>query len=84
MYQNPAPIIPYLKELNKPIAFHITLTPYGKDIEPGINDKKKIIESIKEVSKIVGIDNNILIHNPKSSLQIGELEIDDIIKERRY
>ena len=49
--KNPLPIIPYLKEINKPILFHITLTPYKKDIEPNVIDKTKIIEGIKEISK---------------------------------
>ncbi len=62
--KNPLPIIPYLKEINKPIVFHVTLTPYGKDIEPGIIDKTKVIEGIKEVSKTVGIDNIAVRYDP--------------------
>ena len=62
--KNPLPIIPYLKEIDKPIVFHVTLTPYMSDIEPNVIDKKKIIEGIKEVSKIVGIDNIYVRYDP--------------------
>ena len=62
--KNPLPIIPYLKEIDKPILFHVTLTPYLKDIEPNVIDKKKIIEGIKEVSNIVGIDNVYVRYDP--------------------
>ena len=62
--KNPLPIISYLKEIDKPIVFHVTLTPYMSDIEPNVIDKKKIIEGIKEVSKIVGIDNIYVRYDP--------------------
>ena len=62
--KNPLPIIPYLKEINKPILFHVTLTPYLKDIEPNVIDKHKIIQSIKEISKIIGIDNVYVRYDP--------------------
>ena len=41
--KNPIPIIDRLKEIDKPILFHITLTPYKKDIEPNVPPKGKII-----------------------------------------
>ena len=62
--KNPRPIIKYLTELNKPIIFHITLTPYLKDIEPNVPDKKEIIKDIKEISKIIGIDNTVVRYDP--------------------
>ncbi len=62
--KNPLPIIPYLKEIDKPILFHVTLTPYMSDIEPNVIDKKKIIEGIKKVSEIVGIDNLYVRYDP--------------------
>ena len=40
--KNPIPIIPYLKEITKPIIFHVTLTPYQKDIEPNVPNKSSI------------------------------------------
>ena len=62
--KNPIPIIPYLKEINKPILFHVTLTSYNKDIEPNVPDKKKVIEAIKEISKVIGIDNIYIRYDP--------------------
>ena len=62
--KNPLPIIPYLKEITHPILFHVTLTPYLSDIEPNVIDKKKIIEGIKKVSEIVGIDNIYVRYDP--------------------
>ena len=62
--KNPLPIIHYLKEIKKPILFHITLTSYNKDIEPGVIDKKRVIEGIKEVSKIIGVENVVVRYDP--------------------
>lgn len=62
--KNPIPIIQYLKEIKKPILFHITLTPYQKDIEENVPDKSNIIKAIKRVSKIVGIDHLYIRYDP--------------------
>lgn len=62
--KNPIPIEDKLKEIDKPILFHITLTPYKKDIEPYVPSKKEIIKSIKRISKIVGIDNLYIRYDP--------------------
>ncbi len=62
--KNPIPIVDKLKYINKPILFHITLTPYKKDIEPNVPNKKYIINSIKEISKIIGIDNIYIRYDP--------------------
>ena len=62
--KNPHPIIPYLKEITKPILFHVTLTSYDKDIEPNVPDKKKIIEDIKRISNLIGIDNIHVRYDP--------------------
>ena len=62
--KNPIPILPYLKEINIPILFHVTLTPYHTDIEPNVPDKNKIVNAIKEISKIIGIDNIYVRYDP--------------------
>ena len=51
--KNPKPIIPFLKYIKQPIIFHITITPYKKDIEPYVPIKKEVINSVKEISKII-------------------------------
>ena len=62
--KNPIPIVNYLKKITKPIIFHITLTLYNKDIEPNVPNKKQIIESIKQISNIIGIDNIYIRYDP--------------------
>ena len=62
--KNPLPIIKYLKEIDKPILFHITLTPYKEDIEHNVISKREIINGIKEISKIIGSDNTYIRYDP--------------------
>lgn len=62
--KNPLPIIPYLSMFDKPILFHVTLTPYKKEIEPNVTDKSKVIDGIKEISKIIGSDNVVVRYDP--------------------
>jgi DNA repair photolyase len=62
--KNPIPIIKHLKEIDKPILFHITLTPYKQDIEPNVPNKKEIIEAIKKISSIIGIDRISVRYDP--------------------
>ena len=62
--KNPLPILPYLERIEKPKIFHITLTPYLKDIEPNLPPKTEIIEGIKRVSQIVGKDKTYVRYDP--------------------
>lgn len=62
--KNPIPILDYLKEIDKPILFHVTLTPYKKDIAPNVPDKTLVIEAIKRLSQIVEIDNLYVRYDP--------------------
>ena len=62
--KNPLPIIPYLKEIDKPILFHVTLTPYDTDIEPNVIPKGRIIDAIKKISYILGSDNVVVRYDP--------------------
>lgn len=61
--KNPLPILDKLKEIDKRILFHVTLTPYKEDIEPNVS-KKEIIEGIKKLSSIVGIENVYIRYDP--------------------
>lgn len=55
--KNPIPMLKYIDELSKFNQFwFITITPYGKDIEPNVPDKDKIIEAFKQLSNMVGKD----------------------------
>ena len=62
--KNPMPILDKLKVIKKKVYFHVTLTPYKKDIEPNIPPKKDIIEAIKKLSKIIGKDNLVIRYDP--------------------
>lgn len=62
--KNPYPIIDKIKDIPKKVYFHVTLTPYKDEIEPGVPDKKEIIESIRKLSKIVGKENVVVRYDP--------------------
>ena len=62
--KNPLSIIDRIKEIDKPIIFHVTLTPYKKDIEPYVIDKRLVIEGIKRLSGILGSDNVVVRYDP--------------------
>ena len=62
--KNPIPIVDYLKNIKQPILFHITLTPYKKDIEPNVPPKGEIIEAIKKISETIGSENTYVRYDP--------------------
>ena len=56
--KNPEPMLKYLNELDKYRQYwFITITPYGKDIEPNVPSKKSVIESFKKLSEHIGVDS---------------------------
>lgn len=56
--KNPAPMLPYM-EILKPYGqyWFVTITPYGKDIEPNVPEKEKVMNDFKRLSDIVGMDS---------------------------
>lgn len=56
--KNPAPMLPYMNVL-KPYGqyWFVTITPYGRDIEPNVPDKEKVMDDFKKLSDIVGADS---------------------------
>lgn len=62
--KNPLPILDHLNEIKIPIVFHITITPYKKDIEPNVIDKKLIIAAVKKISSIVGKEYTVVRYDP--------------------
>lgn len=62
--KNPLPMIDKLDILKVPVLFHVTITPYGKDVEPNIPDKRLIIEGVKKLSLVLGIDNVVVRYDP--------------------
>lgn len=55
--KNPAPMFHYM-DLLSPYGqyWYVTITPYGRDIEPHVPDKHKILEDFKRLSDMVGIN----------------------------
>ena len=55
--KNPAPMFPYMELLRDYGQFwYVTLTSYGRDIEPNVPDKHRLIEDFKRLSDIVGTE----------------------------
>ena len=63
--KNPAPMLGQM-ELLKPFRqlWYVTLTPYGKDIEPNVPDKHEVIRTIRELSQLIGSDALIWRYDP--------------------
>ena len=63
--KNPAPIISRLPELDEYMYyFQFTLTPYGKDIEPNIPEKSRVLAVFKRLSEMIGPDRVIWRYDP--------------------
>ena len=62
--KNPRPILPFLKNIKKPILFHVTLTPYHTNIEENVPDKNEIIKDILQLSNILGSENVVVRYDP--------------------
>lgn len=64
--KNPAPMLPYLDEYHRYMYyFQFTLTGYGKDIEPGLPDKRRIlIPAFCELADRIGRDRVIWRYDP--------------------
>ena len=56
--KNPLPMLPFLDEL-KPYGqyWFVTITPYGREIEPNVPDKETVMEGFKKLSDVVGVDS---------------------------
>lgn len=62
--KNPISILDKINKINKPILFHVTVTPYNKDIEPYVPSKKEIIDAVKKLSNIIGKENLCIRYDP--------------------
>lgn len=65
--KNSLPIHKYLKDIDNmgyKYYFQYTITPYKKDMEENLLDKKIIINSFKELSTLIGKDKVILRYDP--------------------
>lgn len=54
--KNPEPMFKRLEEISRFNQFwFVTITPYGKEIEPNVPDKSRVMESFKQLSETVGM-----------------------------
>ena len=56
--KNPAPMLAHM-DILKPYGqyWFVTITPYGKDVEPNVPGKEQVMEDFKKLSDIVGVDS---------------------------
>lgn len=55
--KDPGPLLPYLDELEAHgfrFCFQLTLTPYGREIEPGLRGKREILADVRRLGERVG------------------------------
>ncbi len=63
--KNPAPMFPYLDLLDSyGQIWHVTITPYGRDIEPNVPDKHKILKDFVQLSERVGSRRMVWRYDP--------------------
>lgn len=56
--KNPSPMLDKMDHLTPYGQYwFVTITPYGKDIEPNVPDKQKVMDDFKRLSDCVGIDS---------------------------
>lgn len=56
--KNPAPMLPHMDALKEYGQYwYVTITPYGREIEPNVPPKEQVMEEFKKLSSIVGRDS---------------------------
>lgn len=56
--KNPGPMLPYMEMLESYGQYwFVTITPYGKDIEPNVPKKEKVMDDLKRLSDLVGVES---------------------------
>ena len=63
--KNPEPMLTYM-EILKPYGqyWFVTITPYGRDIEPNVPEKEKVMDDFKRLSNLVGVDSVAWRYDP--------------------
>ena len=67
MTKDPRPMLPYLKEIGSMghmYVFQVTLTPYGKSLEPGVAFKADISDACVSISERIGRDRMAWRYDP--------------------
>lgn len=63
--KNPEPMLGRIHELaDFSELWYVTITPYGKEIEPGVPDKSQVMDSFRKLSRIVGPRSAVWRYDP--------------------
>ncbi|NTW56954.1 MAG: DUF1848 domain-containing protein [Chlorobiaceae bacterium] len=65
--KNPAPFLPYLQEIDAMgyrYYFLFTITPYDKVFEPGLPEKKSVMETFRQLSGMIGPERTVWRYDP--------------------
>ena len=63
--KNPSPLLPRMDLLKSYGQYwFVTITPYGRDIEPHVPDKRFIIRTFQKLSRLVGADSMAWRYDP--------------------
>ena len=65
--KDPEPMFRYLDEMDRigfNYIFQVTITPYGKDIEPGVRNKDNVIDSFIRLSERIGKERTVWRYDP--------------------
>ena len=65
--KDPRPMVPHLREvasMGHVCMFQVTLTPYGRDLEPGVPPKADVSDACAEISDIIGRDRIAWRYDP--------------------
>lgn len=53
--KNPLPMLPYLDRLQDYGQYwYVSITPYGRDLEPNVSDKHRLLQAFRQLSQKVG------------------------------
>ena len=80
--KNPIPVLGVLKRIPWPMLFQVTLTPYREEMEPGVPDKRLVVEAIKELSNQLGKDHVMLRYDPILISPVYTVEYHKMMFER--
>ena len=63
--KNPEPMLKHLEELKTfRLYWNVTITPYGKEIEENVPDKREVMDSMIRLAETVGIDKVAWRYDP--------------------
>ena len=65
MTKNPTPMLDKMAVFRDyAVGFQVTVTPYGPEIEPGLTDKRQVLDSFRQLADQLGPSHMILRYDP--------------------